>query len=185
MHRACIQSVLGILSTCVGVSMCVCDMCVLTPLCVRACSLVRLGTKQAQGVCGQALVQRFPGRSGGQPLFVHRVLAKYNPSNLLAVDSWQWLTAPQREHGPSALVQRGWCMEECDLGCTTGDSSNDGRSISDSRSGSGSMRCCESGSSSFSNSSRTKNGLPERANSDILAVATHSLKARMGMLSHF
>lgn len=37
------------------------------------------------GFCGQALVQRAPD---GSPLFLHRVLAKYNLQNLLSLDSW-------------------------------------------------------------------------------------------------
>jgi len=145
-----------------------------------ALSLLRCGkfNTQARGVCGQALVQRFPGSSGGQPLFMHRVLAKYNPSNLLAVDSWQWLTAPQGAHGPSALVQRGWCIEECEFGCTTGESS--GEADCGESSGNAGVPCCDENLSS-----REKSGPPERAGSEILAVAMHSLKARMGMLSHF
>lgn len=113
---------------------------------------------QARGVCGQALVQRAPG--SGQPLFVHRVLAKYNLGNLLAGDSWQWLTAPRPAHGASGLVQKGWCMEA-------------ENAEEDAEEAKGNRR-----------SSRNHNP-PLKAGPEIAAVAMHVLKARMGMLDHF
>jgi hypothetical protein len=74
--------------------------------------------------CGQALLQRGP--ASGAPVFVHRVLAKYNLMNLASEASWAWTTAPSPEVAGGtggggggghddvrrlpSLEQHGWCL---------------------------------------------------------------------------
>ena len=76
--------------------------------------------------CGQALLQRDP--ANGAPLFVHRVLAKYNLMNLVTTASWAWTTRATPRLAPPnpsitgsanwdqqpverpTLEQHGWCL---------------------------------------------------------------------------
>ena len=82
---------------------------------------VVFGERNEVFFCGQALLQRSP--INGAPIFVHRVLAKYNVMNLVSETNWHWMTSPpipnpRSENEPSgvwpivgpSLQQEGWCL---------------------------------------------------------------------------
>lgn len=119
--------------------------------------------------CGQALLQRDPAT--GAPLFVHRVLAKYNLLNLVTTASWAWTTKATPRLVPPmpsitgngdgdqkylverpTLEQHGWCLSYRD---------------------------------SISPSSLMARGVLLPAEPSLLELASHAIAARMEMAALF